>query len=177
MISEISSKTLKTFFETSPIPLTLASPLFEDCPLILCNDPFLNLIGYGREEVIGRNCRFLQGRDTDPTARARLREAVEQRHEALVPITNYRKDGSAFENYVFILPIFDSSKNLLYFLGSQCDITASVHRMSPLEHAQLLEQGIELTNPTLIAEEHLRIMAKDRLTNSLRTVLTGEIFE
>lgn len=177
MFSEISSKSLKTFFERSAIPLTLTSPIFEDCPLILCNEPFLRLTGYTRDEVIGRNCRLLQGRNTEPEARARLREAVEKQRETLVPITNYRKDGSEFENYVFILPIFDEAGNLLYMLGSQCDITTSLQKLTPLEHAQLLEVGIELTNPSLASEDHLRIMAKERLTQSMRTVLTGEMFD
>lgn len=177
MFSDISSKTLKTFFENSPIPLTLASPVFEDCPLILCNDPFLELIGYERDEVIGRNCRFLQGRNTAPKARTMLRNAIEQNTEALVPITNYRKDGSEFENYVFILPIFDGNSNLLYLLGSQCDISSSLHMLTPMEHAQLLEEGIELANPTLSIDQNLHIMARDKVTHAMRTVLTGEMFE
>lgn len=177
MFSEISSKTLKTFFEQSPIPLTLASPVFDDCPIILCNAPFLKLTGYGLDDVIGRNCRLLQGRNTDAKARASLRHAIEDRREALVPITNYRKDGSEFENYVFVLPIFDSNANLLYILGSQCDITTSLRQMTPLEHAQLLAEGIELTNPRLVTREHLKIASERPLPDTMRTVLTGEMFE
>ncbi len=177
MFKELTSKTLSAFFARSPIPLTLASPVFDDCPVILCNDPFLNLTGYTRDEVIGRNCRFLQGRNTDPRARAELRSAIHDRREALVPICNYRKDGTEFENYVFVLPIFDSNQNLLYMLGSQCDITSSRHMLTPLEHAQLLDEGIELTSPELAAHEHLRIMKRAELSDAVRTVLTGEIFD
>ncbi len=177
MFPEVSSKTLNTFFEQSPIPLTLTSPVFDDCPVILCNDPFLRLTGYARDEVIGRNCRFLQGRNTDPKARASLRQAIEQRQEALVPITNYRKDGSEFENYVFVLPIFNPGGDLLYMLGSQCDITNAIHHLTPMEHAQLLEEGIELANPDLAAREHLRILKRKHLSQAMRTILTGEIFD
>ena len=119
MFQELTSKTLSAFFDRSPIPLTLASPVFDDCPVILCNDPFLKLTGYTRDEVIGRNCRFLQGRDTDPQARAKLRSAVIEQREALVPISNYRKDGTEFENYLFVLPIFDPNQNFLYMLLTQ----------------------------------------------------------
>ena len=177
MFSELTSKTLNAFFERSPIPLTLASPIFDDCPVILGNDPFLKLTGYTRDEVIGRNCRFLQGRNTDPKARARLRTAIIDHREALVPITNYRKDGTEFENYVFLLPIFDSNQNLLYMLGSQCDITTSRLMLTPMEHAQLLEEGIELTSPALATDEHLRIMKRTELSDAVRTILTGEMFE
>ena len=177
MFSELTSKTLNAFFERSPIPLTLASPIFDDCPVILCNDPFLKLTGYTRDEVIGRNCRFLQGRNTDPKARARLRTAIIDHREALVPITNYRKDGTEFENYVFLLPIFDSNQNLLYMLGSQCDITTSRLMLTPMEHAQLLEEGIELTSPALATDDQLRIMKRTELSDAVRTILTGEMFE
>ncbi len=177
MFSELTSKTLNAFFERSPIPLTLASPIFDDCPVILCNDPFLKLTGYSRDEVIGRNCRFLQGRKTDPKARAKLRLAILDQCGVLVPITNYRKDGTEFENYVFLLPIFDSNQNLLYMLGSQCDITTSRLLLTPIEHAKLLEEGIELFSPVLPNEEHLRIMKRNELPEAERTILTGEIFE
>lgn len=177
MFKDLTSKTLSAFFERSPIPLTLASPVFDDCPVILCNDPFLKLTGYTRDEVIGRNCRFLQGRDTCPQARAKLRSAIHDQREALVPISNYRKDGTEFENYVFILPIFDSNQNLLYMLGSQCDISTSRHILTPLEHAQLLEEGIELTHPRLATNEQLRIAKGTGLPDAVRTILTGEIFD
>lgn len=177
MFSELNSKTLNAFFERSPIPLTLASPIFDDCPIILCNEQFLKLTGYSRDDVIGRNCRFLQGRNTDPKARMKLRSAILDRKEALVPITNYRKDGTEFENYVFVLPIFDSNQNLLYLLGSQCDITTSRHLLTPLEHAQLLEEGIELTSPALASENQLRFTKRTELSQAAQTVLTGEMFE
>ena len=177
MLSELSSKTLKTFFDASPIPLTLASPVFEDCPVILCNDAFLDLTGYSRDEVIGRNCRFLQGRHTDPVARRELRAAIEAPKETLVQITNYRKDGSEFENFVFVLPILDSNGGLLYLLGSQCDVTAPMRKLTPKQHAQMLDEGIELARPELVSGEHMRLVARPRLVETMRTSLTGEMFE
>jgi len=177
MIAPTSPRTLHSFIEASPIPLTLTSPVFEDCPIVLCNAPFLELTGYSREEVLGRNCRFLQGPRTDPKARGALRYAIENQCEALVPITNYRKDGSEFENFVFILPIFDQAGALQYILGSQCDVTASLGHLSPMEHAQMLDQGIEIANPLLSVNEHMRIGASKPLASAMRTVLTGEMFD
>ncbi len=177
MFSEITSKTLKTYIDASPIPLTLASPVFDDCPIILCNGPFLELTGYARDDVIGRNCRFLQGRNTDPKMRGRLRAAIEQRTEALVQITNYRRDGSEFENIVFLMPIFDAAGELLYVLGSQCDVTTQLRKITPIEHAQLLESGIEVARPQLVSDERLRLLERAPLTQSLRAALTSEMFE
>lgn len=167
MFAEISSKTLKRFFETSPVPLTLSSPAFEDCPLVLANTAFEELTGYHRDEIIGRNCRFLQGPETTPESRAKMRYAIERRTEALVPVVNYRKDGTAFENYVFLLPIFSASGALLYFLGSQCDVSSATRRLTPLEHARLLDDGVALSNPTLAARERLTILASKDCTRSV----------
>jgi len=142
MAREVSIESLDRFFRTSAVPMTLASALDPQCPLLLANDAFLELTGYRREEVLGRNCRFLQGPKTDPWARARLRLAIETGAEALVPITNYKKDGTVFENYVFIMPILRSGGDLLYFMGSQYDITAPVRSVTIAEQATLVEEGL-----------------------------------
>jgi len=172
MKSDISSKTLKRVFANSPIPMTLSSPVFEDCPLVLANDAFLDLTGYSRDDIIGRNCRFMQGPKTDPVARARLRYAVEAGSETLVPIVNYRKDGSEFENYVFLLPVFGQSGKLLYIIGSQCDVTMENAQISAMEHAKILDESIDLSNRSLIKEDRLQILAGARCSDALQDVLS-----
>lgn len=157
MSSHISSKTLRRFFEASPIPLVLASPVFDDCPLILVNDPFLDLTGYTRDEVLGRNCRFLQGPESEPEAREALRTALDQQQEAVVSISNYRKDGTRFRNLIFLFPIFDAQQKFLYMLGSQCDISASNQTLPLDEHARLLGRTLELNNPLLVHRDNLQI--------------------
>lgn len=64
-----------------------------------------------------------------------------------------------------------------YLLGSQCDITTSRHLLTPVEHAQLLQEGIDLSGPALAHDDHLHINAQTQLSNTVRTVLTGEIFD
>ncbi|MEO1282323.1 MAG: PAS domain-containing protein [Pseudomonadota bacterium] len=167
MIADISSRTLKRFFATSPIPLTLSSPVFDDCPLVLVNQAFEELTGYESEEIVGRNCRFMQGPETDPGSRTELRDAVEKRTERLVSIINYRKNGAKFENYVFILPIFGENGSLLYYLGSQCDVSQRNLRMSPLEHARLLDDGIDVSNQRLASQERLQILRSRACTQSV----------
>lgn len=143
MQRDISVDALERFFRSTAVPMTLASATGPDCPLVLANDAFLDLTGYRREDVIGRNCRFLQGRDTDPRARAKLREAVATGVEVLVPITNYRKNGSAFENYVFLVPIVSGSGQLQYVMGSQYDITAPRRLVSLQEQARILDEHLQ----------------------------------
>lgn len=157
MISDIASRTLKRVLASSPVPLTLASPVFEGSPLLLVNDAFLALTGYARDDVIGRSCNLLQGPASEASARAEMRTAIEQAREATVQITNYRRDGSRFQNLVFLMPVFAQSGALLYILGSQCDITSPRRRSLMAEHAQLLDQAITANTSALAASDHLSI--------------------
>lgn len=80
------------------LPITIANAGVEDAPLTHANDAFCALTGYTRDEIIGRNCRFLQGTMTDRDEVSRLRQALEQRTPIKSMLTNYRKDGSMFHN-------------------------------------------------------------------------------
>jgi len=94
-----------------------------DNPIIFANDAFLRLTGYPRDEVIGRNCRFLQGVDTDPLERARLRAAISAGQDVTCELLNYRKDGSTFWNALYLSPVRDSSGAITHFFGSQLDVS------------------------------------------------------
>lgn len=108
--------------ENSPIAAVVSNPNLPDNPIIECNEPFLELTGYKRDEVIGRNCRFLRGPLTDPRMTDRMREAIGAPKPVLVEVVNYRKTGEPFNNAVMIVPLFDEEGKLLYFLGSQVEI-------------------------------------------------------
>ncbi|ATG90545.1 PAS domain-containing protein [Methylomonas koyamae] len=106
--------------------VTLADPDLEDAPIIYANKAFERLTGYSRDEIIGHNCRFLQGADRDQDARFQIADAM-QRHEAVeVTLRNYRKDGSLFHNRLKIVPLFDRKQRVIYYLGVQYDITQQV---------------------------------------------------
>ncbi len=94
-----------------------------DNPIIFANDAFLKLTGYAREEVIGRNCRFLQGPDTDPQAVAAMRQAIAAGEDIATDLLNYRKDGSTFWNALYLSPVRNDAGLIVYFFGSQLDIT------------------------------------------------------
>ncbi|WP_375341443.1 EAL domain-containing protein [Lyngbya sp. CCY1209] len=94
-----------------------------DNPVILANTGFERMTGYSKQEVIGQNCRFLQGDQSDPETIARLREAIEAGRECHIEVKNYRRDGSAFWNELSISPVYNSQGFLTHFIGIQTDIS------------------------------------------------------
>ncbi len=92
-------------------------------PIIYASPGFIAMTGYPLDEVIGRNCRFLQGEDTEPEAVQALRQALQARRECTVELLNYRRDGSPFWNSVAISPIRDEAGAISHFVGVQTDIT------------------------------------------------------
>ena len=105
------------------MPMVLADPNLPDCPLVYVNPAFLDMTGYAAEEVLGRNCRFLQGPETDRDTVARIRQAIAAREVFQDEIYNYRKDGSGFWNALHVSPVFDRQGKLLYHFGSQIDVS------------------------------------------------------
>lgn len=110
---------LKRMIDASPIAAVLSDPRQRDNPIVHCNQAFLDLTGYGRDEVLGRNCRFLAGPTTEPDLSEKIRQGVRDRLPVMVEIRNYKKDGTPFRNAVLVAPIFDAEGELDYFLGSQ----------------------------------------------------------
>ena len=113
--------------------VTLADPDLEDCPIVYANKAFEDLSGYGQEEIIGRNCRFLQGNDKDQPDLDKLRTAIKNHEPISVTLKNYRKDGTLFHNYLSITPLFDKKGGLLYYLGVQYDITYKIDADSEIK--------------------------------------------
>jgi PAS domain S-box-containing protein len=109
--------------ERTRMPMVVTDPRQADNPIVLANHAFLDLSGYAPDEVIGRNCRFMQGPQTDAGKVSELRDAIAAEQEATVELLNYRKDGSTFWNELFISPVHDDQGNLLYFFSSSKDIS------------------------------------------------------
>ena len=104
-------------------PMVVTDPRLPDNPIVLANRSFLALTGYEFDEVLGRNCRFLQGPDTDAAAVALVRAAVAERRDVKVQLLNYRKDGAKFWNELYLSPVFDEDGELVNFFASQVDVT------------------------------------------------------
>ncbi len=109
--------------EITPEVITISDPSLPDNPLIYANEAFYARTGYGPDEVLGRNCRFLRGPGTDPGETARLRKAVRAREACVVELLNYRKDGSAFWNRLSVVPLRNVRGEVTHFAGFQSDIT------------------------------------------------------
>jgi PAS domain S-box-containing protein len=120
---EVSKAALLTDEERAQ-SVVIADPGRADMAIIYVSDEFETQTGYPAEEVLGRNCRFLQGRDTDPAAVEAIRDAIAGEREVSIDILNYRKDGTPFWNRLRIRPLYDENGKLLYFAGAQNPIDA-----------------------------------------------------
>lgn len=107
--------------------VTLSDPDLEDMPIIYANKAFEDLTGYAQDEIIGYNCRFLQGEDREQDARYQIAEALKKSEPVDVTLRNYRKDGTLFFNHLKVVPLFDKKQRVLYYLGVQYDITEQVN--------------------------------------------------
>jgi len=121
--------------------VTISDAETDDNPIIYANAGFERLTGYSIEEVLGRNCRFLQGPHTDRDTLEKLRSAIRQKHACTVQLLNYRKDGTSFWNRITITPIRDASGNVTHFIGVQSDVTEQ----------KLTEQALQMANRKLEA--------------------------
>lgn len=140
----------------------------DDNRVVYASPSFLRLTGYEHEDIIGHNCRVLQGPDTDPAAVAELRHAIANRENCSVEILNYRKDGEAFWNRVSISPVRDDAGVVTHFVGVQTDITARRELERQLSQSQKLEAigtlagGIahDFNNMLLVIRGYSSLLAK-----------------
>lgn len=122
----------------------LSDPHQPDMPIVFANRAFRTLTGYNEEEVIGRNCRFLQGPRTDPHQVSRIRHGLANEDVVVVELLNYRKDGTPFWNALHMGPIYRSDGELLYFFGSQWDVSEVITARADERHAR--EMARELSH-------------------------------
>jgi PAS domain S-box-containing protein len=122
--------------------VTLSDPDLPDNPIVYANSVFERMTGYSQDEIIGRNCRFLQLEDRDQSGLAVIRDAIANQESVEVTLRNYRKDGSLFYNRLSIRPLLDPDGRVIYYLGVQYDVTNEVEAQQEIERlTRLLGQG------------------------------------
>ncbi len=115
--------------------LVIADARLPDYPLIACNPAFLAMTGYTEQQVLGRNCRFLQGPDTNPNSVHELRTRLRAGEECHVTLLNYRRDGTPFWNELTLAPVRDAAGQLTHFVGIQRDLTKQLAARRVVEDA------------------------------------------
>lgn len=137
-------------FRASATPMVMTDPGRPDNPIVFANPAFCRLTGYAAHEVLGRNCRFLQGPDTDPAAIARVREAVALGEPLQVDLLNYRKDGRPFWNAMTLTPVRDETGAVRSYFAVLTDVTRDrqAERMLAREKDELA-QDLETRNRAL----------------------------
>jgi len=146
--------------DESPIGITLTDPTREDNPLVFVNDRFEELTGYDAEDALGRNCRFLQGPETDPETRRAFRTAIDEERQVSVDVVNYRKNGAKFWNKVDVAPVRDGDGEVTHFVGFQTDITerkVREERLSVLN--RVLRHNVR--NKMTVIGGHAEVMAAE----------------
>jgi len=124
-------------------PVTITDNTKPDNPIIYCNNAFINMSGYSKSEIIGKNCRFLQGTDTDRKSVESIIEALHKNRESRTLILNYRKDGTSFWNDLNISPVFNETGDVTHFIGLQHDVTERIEQERATAEALRLKKEKE----------------------------------
>lgn len=162
--SHASEDPFAAAFKATRMPMIITDPRQDDNPIIFCNDAFNKLTGYSNDELIGKNCRLLQGADTNSETVAKIREAIAREESIAVDILNYRKDGSKFWNALFVSPVRDEAGEVIYFFASQLDFT------------NIKSKEAELAKARHLAEEEVAERTADlRRALEAKTVLVHEV--
>ncbi|MGP4806240.1 PAS domain-containing protein [Agrobacterium cavarae] len=162
-------------FKATRMPMIVTDPKQDDNPIIFCNAAFQRLTGYSNDELLGKNCRLLQGPATSRTTVDRIREAVSAGKDISVDILNYRKDGSTFWNALFVSPVRDDDGSIVYFFASQLDFTnikskeAELAAARHLAEAEVAERTDDLQE-SLAARTLLVHEVDHRVKNNLATM-------
>ncbi|MEM7785490.1 MAG: PAS domain S-box protein, partial [Planctomycetota bacterium] len=160
--SESKSRVFRHAFESSLTAMVITDPTKEDNPIIYVNPGFEKLTGYSVEESVGRNCRFLQGPETDKSTVRKLRKAIKRGEFCQVKLLNYKKNGKAFWNELVITPVRDEKGELSHFIGIQFDMTQHQRAESKLSQARDVAEAANQAKSAFVAN----------MSHEIRTPLT-----
>eukprot|EP01038_Epipyxis_sp_PR26KG_P004623 gene4623-6502_t len=127
--------------QTAQQNFVISDPSMPDNPIVYASQGFLSLTGYTLDEVLGRNCRFLQGPETDSRTVDRIRKGIEKGEDTTVVLLNYRKDGTTFWNQFFVAALRDGDGNIVNYLGVQCKVSVDYAQAFVKSEVTTEEQG------------------------------------
>lgn len=137
---------LQRGIDSTPTGIVMADARVNDLPIVYSNNAFHDITGYKKEEVIGRNCRFLQGPGTDPKAIEQIRMAIAEQREHRITLLNYRKDDTPFWNSFSIAPVFGVDGSCTHYIGIQQDVTRQRENEEKLRFKHTHDQLTGLLN-------------------------------
>mmetsp|Transcript_38724 Transcript_38724/g.116330 ORF Transcript_38724/g.116330 Transcript_38724/m.116330 type:complete len:166 (-) Transcript_38724:639-1136(-) len=123
------------------VPFCVCDPALADCPIIYASPGFCAFTLYHHKEIEGRNCRFLQGPETDRKDVEKIKKAIVEETEQSVNLLNYRKDGTKFVNEFFLSPLRDNNDQVLYFMGVQTEVPQMGPGQMPANPGWVYTQG------------------------------------
>ena len=155
------------------MPMVITNPRLDDNPIVFANKAFQDLTGYERDEIIGQNCRFLQGPETSQAAVAQIRAALEAGEDVNADLLNYRKDGSQFWNALFISPVRNGDGVIEYFFASQLDVTERVEAQAIVEKQKaVVEREVAARTADLQAALEARTLLLHEVDHRVKNNLT-----
>ncbi|MBC7954562.1 MAG: PAS domain S-box protein [Cytophagales bacterium] len=160
------------------LPISVADASLPDMPLIYVNPAFERLTGYSRAELLGRNCRFLQGHLVgQDAARASLRDAMREGRAASVTLSNVRKDGSVFSNALHLAPVRDASGQLTHYIGVQRDVSEQSRAADKLRLSEELYRSVAaaISDGLLVVTPTLTIVAVNPAGCDILGVKQGDV--
>ena len=163
------------------MPMVITNPRVADNPIVFANDAFCRLTGYSREEIIGRNCRFLQGPESDLATVGSIRAAIEAQESIEIDVRNHAKNGRPFWNRLLIAPVHDANGALTYFFASQFDVTVDRDNLAEANE-KLRAEAAEREQVEGALRQSQKMEAVGQLTgglahdfNNLLTGITGSL--
>ena len=147
--------------------VTIADASLPDLTLVFVNEGFTRMTGYTADEIMGRNCRFLQGAETEATAVAEIRQAIQQQKACVVELRNYHKNNTPFWNRLSLTPIFSADQQLIYYVGIQSDITPERDAAQSRQQVRAMQATILTVNDIVLNFMNVLLGLRHQLEHDL----------
>ena len=151
-LAEESLRLAQRALASVPIGILISDAQQPDMPITYVNPAFEHLTGYSQAEVLGRNCRFLQGTERDQPEIAQIRAALNEGHSCEVTLRNFKKDGTMFWNQLHIAPVRNDAGTITHFIGAQKDFSQQVAANARIDQLAFYDPLTELPNRRLFLD-------------------------